>query len=72
MLGVARYQVVGACRSRTLQNVIIVRVWRDRDAFSGSEDDAAVPERRQELLEQLTRILAQRLVPPDSKEEADE
>jgi len=28
--------------------------------------------RRQELLGQLTRILAQRLVPPDSKEAADE
>jgi hypothetical protein len=28
--------------------------------------------RRQELLGQLTRILAQRLTPPDSKEKADE
>lgn len=28
--------------------------------------------RRQELLGQLTRILAQRLAPPDSKEEADD
>ena len=30
------------------------------------------PVQRQELLGQLTRILAQRLAPPDSKEEADE
>jgi hypothetical protein len=30
------------------------------------------PMRRQELLGQLTRILAQRLAPPDMKEEADE
>jgi hypothetical protein len=28
--------------------------------------------RRQELLEQLSRILAQQLAPPSSKEEADE
>ena len=28
--------------------------------------------RQQELLRQLTRMLAQRLAPPDSKEEADE
>jgi len=28
--------------------------------------------RRQELLGQLTRILAQRLIPPSNKEEADE
>ena len=30
------------------------------------------PIKRQELLGQLTRILAQRLTPPDSKEAADE
>jgi hypothetical protein len=30
------------------------------------------PTRRQELLGRLTRILAQRLAPPDSKEPADE
>lgn len=30
------------------------------------------PIRRQELLGQLTRILAQRLAPSDSKEEADD
>jgi hypothetical protein len=30
------------------------------------------PMQRQELLGQLTRILAQRLAPADSKEEADE
>jgi hypothetical protein len=30
------------------------------------------PIRRQELLGQLTRILAQRLAPPDNKEAADE
>ncbi len=31
-----------------------------------------LPERRQELLEQLTRILARQLAPPVRKEEADE